>query len=82
MEITQEHRIQIREIISDIVCPKDFECYKSGFDDLCKVKIFLDGELVECLVEISPSCKLSFNFGFGHYCKCPLMKYIAKNFNR
>jgi hypothetical protein len=82
MEIIQEHRTQIEEIISGIECPKDFECYKSGFEDLSKIEIFRDGELVECLEKHSRLCKFSFSFGFGYYCKCPLRRYIAQNFNR
>ena len=82
MEITQEHRTQIEKIISGMDCSKDFKCYKSSFEDLCKVQIFTDGELVECLEEISQSCKFSFNFGLGHFCKCSLRRYIAQNFNR
>ena len=29
---------QIKEIIGHLKCPKNFKCYKSGFDVLCKVK--------------------------------------------
>ncbi len=82
MEITQEHKTQIEEIISGIECPKDFECYKSGFENLCKTRIFQDGEVVECLGESLRLCKFSFNFWFGYFCKCPLRRYITKNFNR
>ncbi len=82
MEITQEHKTQIEEIISGMECQKDFKCYKSGFENLCKTQIFRDGELVECLEESSQLCKFSFNFGLGYFCKCPLRRYIAKNFNR
>jgi len=80
MEITQEHRTQIEEIISDMECPKDFKCYTSGFEDLCKAKIFQDGDLIECVETCSWLCKLSFAFGRGYFCKCPLRKYVAKNF--
>jgi hypothetical protein len=82
MEITQEHKTQIEEIISGIECPKDFECYKSGFENLCKILIFGDGELVECLGKSKQQCNFSFSFGLGYFCKCPLRIYIAKNFNR
>jgi hypothetical protein len=82
MEITQEHKTQIEEIISKQECPKDFKCYKSGFEDLCKARIFRDGELVECLGENSHPCKFSFHFGYGYFCQCPLRRYIAKNFNK
>ncbi len=69
MEITQEHKTQIEEIISGIECPKDFECYKSGFENLCKTLILQAGEVVECLEESSRLCKFSFSFG-----SCPFEK--------
>jgi hypothetical protein len=80
MEITQEHKTQIEEIISGMECSKDFKCCKSGFEDFCESKIFKDGDLIECFDESSWLCELSFSFGRGYYCKCPLRKYIAKNF--
>ena len=80
MEITQEHRTQIEEIMGSMECSKDFKCYKSGFEDLCKTKIFQDGDLIECIDESAWLCKLSFRFGSGYYCKCPLRKYIVKHF--
>lgn len=82
MEITQEHKTQIEEIINGMDCPKDFKCYKSGFEDLCKTSILADGGVVECLEERSQSCKFSFDFGYGYFCKCPLRRYIAKTFRR
>ena len=82
MKITKEHRIKIEEIIKSIECPKDFKCYKSDFEDLANIKIFHDGELVECLDERSHLCKFNFIFGRGCYCKCPFRRYIAQNFNR
>lgn len=81
MKITQNQQAQIEEIINDLECRKDFECYKSGFKNLCKIRIFRDGELCECLETKAWLCKFSFNFGNGFFCKCPLRKYIAKNFN-
>jgi hypothetical protein len=82
MEITQEQRTQIKEIIDSMECPNDFKCYKSGFEDLCEIKIFQDGDLVECVDTHSWLCKLSFGFGRGYFCKCPLRKYVAKHFYR
>ncbi|MDT8303985.1 MAG: hypothetical protein RQ760_21060 [Sedimentisphaerales bacterium] len=46
MEISQEQRIQIEEIISGMECPKDFQCCKSGFENLCRAKIFREAKLV------------------------------------
>ena len=82
MEITQEHRTQIEEIISGMECPKDFKCYESGFENLRRAKIFREAKLVECFEKTSLSCKLSHHFGLGYFCKCSLRRYIAQNFNR
>ena len=79
MNVSQEHQVQIEEIIRDMECPKDFDCYKSGFENLCEVRNFRNGELSECLDPKSWLCKFSFSFGNGHYCKCRLRKYIAKH---
>lgn len=82
MELTQQQQTQIEEIISDMECWKGFDCYKSKFENLCKIRIFRDGELRECLETKTWLCKFSFSFGNGFYCKCPLREYIAKNFNK
>jgi hypothetical protein len=79
MEITQEHEDRIQEIMREMQCPRDFECYKTGFEKLSKVRIVGSGMLVECLEEKAKDCGLKFSFGFGYFCKCPLRKYVAKN---
>jgi len=81
MDITQEHESKIREIIGGMKCKKDFECYRSGFENLCKVKIGVDAMLIDCKEENANNCDFSLSFGFGYICTCPLRKYIAKNFN-
>jgi hypothetical protein len=81
MEITQEHDRKIKEIMRGMQCNRDFECYKSGFENLSKVMITGDGKLVECLEEKANFCEHVFSFGLGYICKCPLRNYIARNFN-
>jgi len=39
MQDLKEHKEKIEQIMSDMTCSKDFECYKSGFDNLCKAKV-------------------------------------------
>lgn len=82
MEIAQEHDNKIQEIMRSIQCHRDFECYRSGFKNLCKAGIVGDAKLVECLEEKAKTCEFGFTFGLGYICKCPLRHYIAKNFNR
>lgn len=39
METTQVENGQIQETMKDIQCERDFECYKSGFENLSKIEI-------------------------------------------
>ncbi len=82
MEITPEHRNRVEEIIRDCECPKDFECYKSGFENLCKVEIVVRGRVIGCLDARARECKYAMPFGRSFFCKCPLRKYIAENFGK
>lgn len=73
---------EIEEIICHLKCSKDFKCYKSGFDALCKAKdIGVESYLV-CLDEQPEDCPFSLSFGYGHLCKCPLRVYIAKRLGK
>jgi hypothetical protein len=48
--VRESHKKEIEEIIRMIQCPKDLECYKSGFEILCKAKSVGvgDGSLLVC----------------------------------
>jgi hypothetical protein len=81
MEITQEHKGHIEQIISEMECPKDFICYESGFENLNKIKLIADGERIECLGGEQLRCKYALFYGSLTLCQCPLLNYIAKNFN-
>ncbi len=74
----QDHKRQIEEIIGILQCPKDFKCYKSGFDNLCKAKDVGIESFLECLEKNPEECKFSFPFGHSYLCNCPLRIYIAK----
>ena len=63
VDISQEHKRQIEEIISGMECPKDFECYKSGFANVGKVKDVGIELLLECSEEHPEMCKFSLPFG-------------------
>lgn len=82
MQLSKEHKRQIEKIISVGKCPKDFVCYKSGFEKLSKVKIIGDAKLVECLEKSPQACEFGFSFEHGSFCKCPLRCYIAKIFHK
>lgn len=79
MEIAQQHRKQIEEIISRTECPKRFECHRSGFARLGRVKFLAEGKLLECLEDNPGDCAFGVSFKFATFCKCPLRNYIAEN---
>jgi hypothetical protein len=74
-------RQKILKIIDGIQCPKDFECYKSGFENLCEMKDIGLDSFLECLDKEASSCTFSVSFGIN-YCKCPLRIYIAKELKK
>ena len=82
MEITQEHDNKIQEIMRGMQCPTDFECYKSGFENLSRAGIVGNAIMVMCLEEKAKTCNYGLSYGYSYICKCPLRNYIAKNFNR
>ena len=69
---------EIEAIMGAMKCPKDFECYTSGFEKLGKVR---DGGLphfVDCLDGHAAQCSYALRFGKGFLCRCPLRVYLAK----
>ena len=59
--------------MADMDCPKDFECYKSGFDTLCKAKNNGMKGYADCLEDqFERRCELRVPFGSGAFCHCPL----------
>jgi hypothetical protein len=79
VELTQEHRQEIEKLASGIECVKDFECYKSGLEKLCKARDFGIERYLYCLEDKPQDCSFSLSFGRGYFCTCPVRVYIAKN---
>jgi len=75
----QGHKKQIKQIMSQMECPEDFRCYKSGFEDGCNAKEINMKGFLECLEENPQSCKFSMSFGYSYFCQCPLCYYIITN---
>jgi len=84
MKLKEEEREQLKEIMSEMSCKKEFECYRSKFENFC------DGELVgenfvkceraslKCSEEKFQSCDFSVSFGYGFVCRCLMRVYVAK----
>ena len=73
---------EIEEIIGRMQCPKDFECYKSGFEILCSAKDIGLETFVKCLEEDPLECQFSMPYGHTRFCHCPLRIYIAKKLKK
>jgi hypothetical protein len=87
MEITQAQNNSILDIIDKmadehLLCRKRFACYKSSFENLCKVKGIGAFDEIECDSEDARCCGLSFEAVSHRFCRCPLRRYIAQNFHR
>ena len=78
----QDHENELKEIIGSFTCPKDFKCYKSGFEVLCKARDVGMQTFLECLEEDPHKCPFSKPLAAWHICKCPLRVYIAKELKK
>ncbi len=74
--------LKIEEIIDGIKCPKNFFCYRSGFNSLCKAESIGVASLVLCLEETPQECNFSYFSDDRSFCKCPLRIYIAKELRK
>lgn len=78
----KRHKKQIEQIIDGFQCPKDFVCYTSGQERLCKAKdIGLQSFLI-CLESDPKECKFSVAFAGVLFCQCPLRVYLAKKMKK
>ena len=78
----QDYEKEIKKLIGGITCPKDFECYRSGFHKLCKAKDVGVELFLECLEDLPQKCKFSVMIGRSYLCQCPLRYYIFKKLKK
>jgi hypothetical protein len=79
----QEYQKEIEEIIGEMKCPKDFVCYKSGFEVLCEARSVGDGDesYLLCCEEYPQRCKF-VSLNRGYICECSLRIYLAKKLKK
>lgn len=73
---------EIEKVMAGVTCPKKFECYKSNFKNLCKVRCSGAESIIECLSPDRGKCAFALAFGYSYFCQCPMRVYIAKNLNK
>ena len=81
MQITEKHQQEIEDIMTNIECPKNFACYQSGFEDVCRAKNIGLDDYVDCLQEAPfiQLCPFALSFGKSYLCKCLLRVYLVKH---
>jgi hypothetical protein len=82
VEVKKEHKRQIEEILGGMQCPKDFQCYKSGFKRLCKATDVGIASFLRCLDKEPQSCRFSSSFGHWYLCNCPLRIYLVRKLSK
>lgn len=62
------------------LCGKGVSCLKSERDDLCKVRLCIEGKIhfIECMNE--EICAYQKDFGGSKYCDCPVRKEIYNKY--
>ena len=78
----KEHKEKIEQIMAEMNCPKDFKCYKSDFEKLCKAKDNGLNGYADCLESDWDTCPFKLSFGYGKFCCCPLRVYFAQNVDK
>ena len=68
--------------MGDLKCPKDFQCYKRKYEELCKTDYFGETNVLLCLEEEPQSCTFSLSYKERYYCQCPLRNYIAEEIGK
>lgn len=82
MELSPQEVKEIEAIMDKIDCPLDFQCYKSGFEELCGSPMVDSGKLVGCHDDNAAACHFSVPFGSESLCACPLRLYVAIHFGK
>jgi hypothetical protein len=72
----------IEEMMCGFTCHKDFECYRSGFRNLCKARDIGLESFVACLMSDPLECKFTLLFGGVFFCTCPVRIYLVKNLKK
>lgn len=82
MKEEQSSKEHLPKLLNGLQCPKDFLCYTSGLEKLCRAEdIGLETFLV-CLEKNPPDCRFTVEFGDMYFCQCPLRVYIARKLNK
>jgi hypothetical protein len=77
-----EDRKKIEEILDRMICPKNFKCADSGFEQLCKARYIGLENYLDCLEGNPSACVFALPFGSGYLCHCPLRVYLSRELKK
>ena len=78
----QDLKKELREIIGDLKCPKDFKCCTEGLENLCKARdVGLESHIL-CMEKNPTQCEFAAPFGSKYFCRCPLRIYMVKKLKK
>jgi hypothetical protein len=86
MKLKEEERKQLKEIMSEMSCKRNFECYKCKFENCCDGKLVgedfvkCEGSNSKCSAEKSQSCDFSVSFGYDFFLQMPYSYICCKEF--
>jgi hypothetical protein len=78
----EKEKKEIEAILGGLTCQKDFRCYKSGFENLCKAQDVGIQSFLRCVEEDREECQFLVTLGSAYFCQCPLRKYIVKKLKK
>ena len=73
---------ELEEIMGEIQCPKNFTCYESGLETLCRARDIGVERFLECMEEDPKKCSFSVPLGVASLCQCPLRVYICRKLGK
>ena len=77
-----KQHLEIVRIIKKIKSPKDFQCYKGRYAELCNAKFFNNSKVLPCSENKPGECIYSLSSDGHYYCHCPPRYCIAENMKK
>ena len=74
--------MKVVEFMGELQCSKEYQCYKSKYEKLCKTEYFGETKVLLCLEEEPQLCTFSLFFKDTYYCQCPLRQFIAEEIGK
>jgi hypothetical protein len=68
---------QLDKIMSELECPKSFQCSRSGYVAVLQSKRFAF-DYFTCIEANPLPCPHAIHYGYTWVCLCPLLHYVAR----